>query len=278
MIELLRRLLLLSGFGLAAWHIAYTPDALIAVRLADPAGETRTLPARPAPPPAGLTARFTYFAADDPRVAPFDAPLRASLARTGFLNAYTTLSGTGVELMIFPEPGLSSAPSSVLHPKRGGAWLFAVAALALYLLLGLAGRSTAARHDPLPLAVLDVVVSAAAAFFFVLPGLFFQALGVLMAGALFWLASRAAWRLEATETSLRLRTLLTSTEVPLASIAAAVYRLSEDGSERTGLDLRLADGRSLSIPWAGLIDFLPVFDNLCRHGLLPERRAALMDS
>ncbi len=233
---------------------------------------------------------FVFFDSAHPLVLPFAGPLRQSLRRTNFLNAYTQAGGRDVELMIFPEPHSSSAPASVMYPLRARAWLFAAAALGLYLLLGLA-RSSGARHDPLPLAVLDLAAATTDAFFFGLPLLvcystqaalddplggpvFSWAVSLILAGGLLVLARRAAWRLRLTESALRLETLISSTEVPLTSLSTAAFHLTPDGGETTGIDLRLVDGRIIPIDWTGLIDFLPVLDHLRRHGLLLERRAA----
>lgn len=350
MIELLRRLLLLAGFCLAAWHYWFTPPTLIGARAVDFNQEylskygprprysfgamgaaealirrttnpgsaaafrearisNRSIPTSSSVPAsfaqnlaaaaAGqgpFASRFSrgsvYFDAADPLVQPWAGPLRESLRRTSFLNAYTQAGGRDIELMIFPEPHSSSAPSSVMYPLRGRAWLFAAAGLILYLLLGLAARASGTRHDPLPLAVLDLVAAATAAFFFGLPLLVCAstqvalddplggpvlswAVSFLLLLGLLRLASRAAWSLSLQDGALRLNTLFTSTQGALSS---AAFRYTPDGGEMIGIDLRLVDGRTISIEWTGLIDFLPVLDQLRRLGLLPQRAAAPMYS
>lgn len=275
MIELLRRALLLAGFVVAWQHFWFTPPALIGLRQAnaqEAAASSRHIAGGPLPealPRHG----YLYLDAADPRVQAFEAPLRASLARTGFLNAYAQSAGRDVELMLFPEPHLSSAPPSVLHPKRRGAWPYALAGLVLYLLLGLK-RRRGAHHDPVPLAVLDFVVALLGGLFAGLPSEGWRVLALLPAFLLVQLAARASWSLEATGEGFLFRTLLSFSELPVAS---AAFRLSADGVERTGLDLRLVDGRVVAIEWGGLVDFLPVYETLRQRGLLSGRPAVYMN-
>lgn len=236
---------------------------------------------------ARVQSRSVYFDLSESPVAPFAAPLRASLRSTGFANAYTQASGRDIEFTIYREPHSSPAPASVMFPLRGRARWPAFASLCVYLLLSLAAPC-GARYDAVALAVLDLASAVAAALFFGLPLLVCDstqaalddplggpvwswAVSGLAAGALIALARCAAFAIEAGEDSLRLRGLFSVREIPLSQIARVSLLGAAEEGER-GICLHLSGGDTCPLHWAGLVDTLPIYDLLVSRGLLEAAR------
>lgn len=225
---------------------------------------------------------LVYFSAEE---APLDAvasPLRQSLGRTGFVNAYTTVGADDLEFLIFPEPRSSSAPAAVMFPQRALAIPYGLGALALYALLGWSRRKDV-RYDPVPVAVLDVAAAGGVAFLWGLPlrlapstaaamddpiggPAWFWTLALLPMMGLLALARREAYGIEVTTDALRLRGLFRSRFVPFSDIHAATTE-APDAIQST-ITLKLRSGEQLRLPWAGMQGLLSLVEALRRCGLL----------
>lgn len=223
-----------------------------------------------------LVRKYVYFDSSEPPLNSVAPALRDSLRRTTFVNAWVHAGGRDLEFMIYPEPHSSSAPAGVVYPKRGQTTLFALAGLALYILLTLRPPS-GIRHDPIPIRVLDLVVSICAALAFGLPlriypstqaalqevvggtG-FFWAISSLLLLLLFGLARRAAYRIVVDPHGISFRGLILSSSIPWGQISGVSVRETNGFAE--GLDLWLAGGRRELISWTGMMDFLTLIHAL----------------
>jgi|GEM_PF-2431346 len=198
-----------------------------------------------------------------------------------WLNSYTTVAGRDLEFWYHPEPRDSDAPAWMLYPQRAQAWIWKLAAIALYFLLPRAVRKQSVRHDPIPILALDFAGASIATFFFALP-LFVHdsntaAVNDIFGGAgISWLvtafvvllmmsnARRAAFGVTVTQTGLRLSRLLGSREIAFSQIGGIAP--IDEGPERLGLQLRLTTGETIDLEWAGLMNFAVLLDVFSRTG------------
>lgn len=220
--------------------------------------------------------KYVYFDSAEPPLNAIAPALRESLRRTTFTNAWLHAGGRDLEFMIYPEPHSSSAPAGVVYPKRGQTLIFALAGLVLYILLTLKAPS-GIRHDPVPIRVLDLIVSICAALAFGLPfriypstqaalqdvvggtGFFWLVSAVLLL-LLFGLARRAAYRIVVDPQGISFRGMVFSSAIPWGQIAGVSVRETQGYAD--GLDLWLADGRREFIGWSGMTDFLTLIHAL----------------
>lgn len=225
--------------------------------------------------------RQVFYLPHEPPVDLFVPGLLGFYRGASWLNAYSTVANRDLEFWYHPEPRDSDAPQWILYPQRGSAWMWALGALAIYLLLPRTARGVSVRHDPIPIAVLDFAGAAIATFFWALP-LFIhdsnrQAVNDIFGGAgLSWFvsalvvpvlmnnAARAAFGITATAGGLRVARLMGSREVPFGQLAA-VSPL-DDGAERIGIQLRLTTGEAVDLKWSGLMNFSGLLDALWRAG------------
>lgn len=295
--EILARMVLAAGFLTAAWHFWFTPPELIGVRVvhlqkeprARRAAAERTLPVNPAlssawaaeiaealqgrgPLAARRQRSFIYFAAGEAPVRAVAPALRASLQRTGFVNAFTSAGAYHLEFMLYREPHSAGAPAGVMFPLRSRAFTFVLAAVVLYGLLSVGGP-TGARYDPAPLIALDGVAAACAGFFFGLPlwvypstqaalddwtggTLWSWLVSAAMLMCLLALARRAAYRIAVTPQGVVIRKLLASTLIPWDRITQATVK--DERGVAAGIELRLSGKERAFLPWTAMMDFLPV--------------------
>lgn len=222
-----------------------------------------------------------FYLPEEQPVDLFFPGIRKIYGGASWLNSYSTVAGRDLEFWYHREPRQSAAPASLLYPQRGQAWIWKLAAVALYFLLPRAARRRPVRHDPIPILVLDFAGAAIATFFFALP-LFVHdsntaAVDDIFGGAgLSWLVSafvallmmsnarRAAFGITVAETGLRLSRLTGSRDIAFGHIASVTPL--DDGAERLGLQLILTSGETIHLKWAGLMNFASLLDILWRTG------------
>jgi hypothetical protein len=224
-----------------------------------------------------------YFLGSEKPVSLFATALEANYHRTQWLNAYATAGDRDIELMWENRPRGSNAPRSMVFPQRPSSWIPLLGALAAYLVLPRGSRRGQVRYDPVVIVVLDTLTLLAAAFFFALPLLAHDstaaalndiaggtgvswAFSALVAVALFTNAWHAAERIQIDQAGLHVRRLFSSLDIPLGAIAT-VEPLVRHG-ERTGVSLRLADGRIIPLRWDGRVDFNTLYRALRHAGFL----------
>jgi len=188
--------------------------------------------------------------------------------------------------MLHPEPRESKAPGWILFPKRGQAWLWAVAGLVLYLVLP--GRARGAvRYDPVPIWAMDAAGAVLVCFFWTLPLALHETNQAAvdnwwgpagmswLAGALVLVlamrnAANAAFELALAEDEIQIRRLWGRTAVPFAAVRAV--EALEDHGARAGLRLRLEGGGAFDLPWAGVMNYADLVDALEARGLYRPAR------
>lgn len=222
-----------------------------------------------------------FYLPDEPPVDLFLPGIRKIYGGASWLNSYSTIAGRDLEFWYHPEPRDSAAPAWILYPERSRAWIWKLAAIALYFLLPRAARGQSVRHDPIPILALDFAGAAIATFFFALP-LFVHdsnaaAVNDIFGGAgLSWLvsafvallmmsnASRAAFGITVAESGLRLSRLTGRRDIAFGQIASVTP--IDDGPERLGIQLRLNSGEAIDLKWGGLMNFAALLDVLWRTG------------
>lgn len=222
-----------------------------------------------------------FYSPEEQPVAWFTPGIKKIYASASWLNSYSTVAGRDLEFVYHPEPRQSAAPAWILYPQRGRAWIVALAAVSAYLLLPRKVRSPAIRYDPLPILLTDFIGAVVAAFFFGVPLRVYPsndaALRHLLGGTGFsWLvagavlllmmnnAHRAAFAVTVTGPALRISQLLGSQDILLGQIRAVTP--IDVGVERLGIQLRLSSGETISLRWAGLMNFASLLDLLHRTG------------
>ncbi|MBE0656065.1 MAG: hypothetical protein IH602_00160 [Bryobacteraceae bacterium] len=233
-------------------------------------------------PAAPRTAKEqVFFLPEEPPIDLFLPGIKKIYGGASWLNSYSTVAGRDLEFRYHPEPRDSAAPAWLLYPQRGQAWIWLLAALAVYFLLPRAARRSSVRHDPIPITALDLAGATIAAFFFALP-LFVHdsntdAVDDIFGGAgISWLVSafvallmmsnarRAAFGITVADTGLRLSRLTGNRDIAFGEIASVTP--IDDGAERLGLQLRLTSGETIDLKWAGLMNFASLLDILWRTG------------
>lgn len=217
-----------------------------------------------------------YLPGEEP-VAWFMPGISEIYTRSGWLSSYSTVAGRDLEFVYHPEPRQSAAPGWILYPRRGRAWIMALAAVMLYFLIPRKSGSKTIGYDPIPILATDFVGAAAAVFFFGLPPAVHPsndaAVRDLLGGAgISWLvaamvllllmgnARRAAFGVTLTATGLRISRLLGGRDIPFGQILAVTP--IDDGVERVGIQLRLSSGETIPLRWAGLMNFDLLLDSL----------------
>lgn len=226
-----------------------------------------------------------YYLPDEQPVAQWVAALQEVYRKGSWLNAYLSIEGRDLEFFLYPEARESKAPHWILYPQRSSAWNWVLGGVLVYLFLpGRARRLV--RHDPVPIAVMDVIGAVLISFFWALPLALYEtneaAVGDWLGGpGLSWLAAglilallvrnaaSAAFELEVRDDSIRLRRLLGASEIPFHEIHAV--QPLEDQDARVGLKLTLVDGREIALPWNGILNYSMLTDALASRGLYPAR-------
>ncbi len=229
---------------------------------------------------------LVYFSTEELGLDSLGEAMRKSLKTTGYVNAYTTAGAEDLEIILFPEPRSSDAPSGVMYPRRGLTFPWAIGGFVLYTLLGWQTRKRgqpSIHFDPVPLAVLDLAAAGGMAFLVALPlrlapstkaatddplgGLvWFGALAVLPLLGLWMLALRESFGLEVLPHALRIRRMFRARTIPFTDMQSAAPEPADN--MQSTITLQLQSGERIQLPWAGMQGALFLVDALQQHGLL----------
>jgi hypothetical protein len=220
-----------------------------------------------------LPPKPAFYAVDElpfgPRRADIEALHRRSHSSVLYLPAPGGSTLRYVEIGYRDRPRQTGAASSLVYPSRRRAWIWLAAALLCYLAIPWKSRQGAAvGYSRVVLIALDVLAALFTAFFFGLPlyvvhstaavlgeefsmTVFLWAIAALGAVWVLWVARLAAFRIAVSPAALQWDGLLGTVELPFSRMACAGF--THRNGIRTGIYIRMHDGTTRTLDWAGLL-------------------------